>query len=79
MSVIKHISEVVSSRDITKQILLNSILEHKNVNVVFYNITRFCRNTMQGIDFVNKCTSLGINLHFVEEDLMELILWICID
>ena len=69
MIVSKHISEVVSGKDITKQILLNSILRYKNINVVFYNITRFCRNTMQGIDFVNKCIGLGINLHFVEEDL----------
>lgn len=69
IKVIKHISEVVSGKDITKQILLNSILRHKNIDVVFYNITRFCRNTMQGIDFVNKCIGLGINLHFVEEGL----------
>ena len=41
MKVSKHISEVVSGKDITKQILLNSILRYKNINVVFYNITRW--------------------------------------
>ena len=42
--------------------------ENSNINIIFYNITRFSRNTGQAINFVNKCVSKGIKLHFAEEN-----------
>lgn len=65
----KHVSEIVSGKDITKQRLLSSLLDYNNIDVVFYNITRFSRNTFQALEFINKCNKKNIRLHFVEEGL----------
>ena len=63
-------SEVVSAKDIYKQTALMNILNsNSNCNIIFYNITRFSRNTQQALHFVNQCKSSNINLHFVEENL----------
>ena len=69
MSVTQTVTEIKSAKNINKQIELQKILnENSNINIIFYNITRFSRNTGQAIDFVNKCVEKGIKLHFAEEN-----------
>ena len=71
---------IKSAKNINKQFELQKILsENSNTNIVFYNITRFSRNTGQAIDFVNKCIAKNIKLHFAEEISQLIILWIYID
>ena len=69
LTVTKHISEIVSGKDINKQTLLMSIFNYNNIDVIFYNVSRFSRNTQQAIKFVNDCNSKNIRLHFVEENI----------
>ena len=69
MSVVQTVTEIKSAKNINKQFELQKILnENSNINIIFYNITRFSRNTGQAINFVNKCVSKGIKLHFAEEN-----------
>lgn len=65
----KHISEIVSGKDINKQTLLLSILNYNDIDVIFYNVSRFSRNTEQAINFINKCKLKNIRFHFVEESI----------
>ena len=68
MSVTQTVTEIKSAKNINKQFELQKILnENSNINIIFYNITRFSRNTGQAINFVNKCIEKGIKLHFAEE------------
>ena len=69
MSVVQTVTEIKSAKNINKQSELQKILnENSNINIIFYNITRFSRNTGQAINFVNKCVAKGIKLHFAEEN-----------
>jgi len=69
MSVFGNVTEIKSAKNINKQYELQKILnENSNINIIFYNITRFSRNTGQAINFVNKCIEKGIKLHFTEEN-----------
>ena len=69
ISVSETITEIKSAKNIDKQNELLKILnENSNTNIVFYNITRFSRNTGQAINFVNKCIAKNIKLHFAEEN-----------
>ena len=62
------ISEIVSAKYIKNQKKLNNFLENNsNCNLIFYNTTRFSRNVKDALDFVDKCISKNISLHFVEE------------
>ena len=70
MIILDTVTEIKSAKDITKQYSLNKILdENSNINIVFYNITRFSRNTGNAIQFINKCKEKNIRLHFVEENM----------
>lgn len=69
MSVVQTVIEIKSAKNINKQFELQNILnENSNINIIFYNIARFSRNTRQAINFVNKCIAKGIKLHFAEEN-----------
>lgn len=69
-NVIDSVSEIKSGKNINKQLELQKIIsENSNINVIFYNITRFSRNTGQAIDFINKCIDKKIKLHFTEENI----------
>ena len=69
MPVLGTVTEIKSAKNISKQYELQKILnEHSHINIIFYNITRFSRNTGQAINFVNKCVEKGIKLHFAEEN-----------
>ena len=69
LNIINHISEVVSAKNIQKQKQLLNLLNNNNINIIFYNISRFSRNTSDGLNFLNECKQKKINLHFVEENL----------
>ena len=69
LEVIENVSEIKSGKNINKQLELQKIIsENSNINVIFYNITRFSRNTGHAIDFINKCIDKKIKLHFAEEN-----------
>lgn len=69
LEVVNSVSEIKSGKNINKQNELQKIIsENSNINIIFYNITRFSRNTGQAIDFINKCIDKKIKLHFAEEN-----------
>tara|TARA_B100000242_G_C42812318_1_gene377669 strand:- start:15 stop:668 length:654 start_codon:yes stop_codon:yes gene_type:complete len=47
--------------------LLSILNKYKNINIIFYNISRFSRNTKDALEFVDKCKAINIVIHFVEE------------
>jgi len=63
------IQEVVSAYNI-KNRKLDSILEdYDNINIIFYNISRFSRNVIRGLEYINYAISKNIVFHFVQEKL----------
>lgn len=70
LNILEVITEIKSAKDLNKQKELVKILNNNsNINIIFYNITRFSRNTGHAIEFVNKCKDKNIQLHFIEENM----------
>ena len=68
---VQYRSEIISGKNINKQYELLSVLEVNNLkNIIFYNVSRFSRNSIGALNFLDKCKSKGIKLHFVEENIV---------
>lgn len=68
--IIATFSEIKSAKNIKFQKkLLDIYKNYDNINLIIYNITRFSRNTIEGLNFINNCKNKNIKLHFVEENL----------
>ena len=62
------ISECISARDMYKQKkLVNTINTNDNINIIFYNVTRFSRNIQDAIDLYKICVTKNIKLHFIQD------------
>ena len=67
--VIGEIQEIKSARDMNYLYELKKIGEsNANLNLVIYNITRFSRNILQGLQYIQAFSSKNITIHFVEEN-----------
>ena len=68
---VEYKSEITSAKNINKQYELMNILKMNNVkNIIFYNVSRFSRNSIGALNFLDSCKSKDIKLHFVEENIM---------
>lgn len=45
------------------------ILKNKNVNLIIYNVSRFSRHQLFGLDLLKRCNKNNINIHFVKENI----------
>lgn len=68
-SIVQEVHEIKSARDMNYLYELKRIGEsNSNLNLVIYNITRFSRNILQGLQYIQAFTSKNITIHFVEEN-----------
>lgn len=69
-TILEHISEIRSARDINKQsLLLNIINNHSNCNLIVADASRLSRDFINGISFMNKCKMQNINIISVRDNL----------
>lgn len=68
---VEYKSEITSAKNISKQYELMNILKMDDVkNIIFYNVSRFSRNSIGALNFLDSCKSKDIKLHFVEENIV---------
>ena len=64
-----EVQEIKSARDMNYLYELKKIGQnYENINLVIYNITRFSRNILQGLQYIQAFSSKNIVIHFVEEN-----------
>lgn len=69
LNVINEYQEIKSAKNMSNLKELIKIGEnYSNINLVIYNITRFSRNNLQGLQFLNAFSEKNIIVHFVEEN-----------
>ena len=69
MNILEEVQEIKSARNMHYLYELKRIGEtYSNINLVMYNITRFSRNILQGLQFIDQFAAKNITLHFVEEN-----------
>lgn len=69
MNIINEIHEIKSARNMDYLYRLKEIItNNSNINLVIYNITRFSRNNLQGLQYIEILKQKNINIHFVEEN-----------
>ena len=67
--VVGEVHEIKSARDMNYLYELKKIGEsNSNLNLVIYNVTRFSRNILQGLQYIQAFSSKNITIHFVEEN-----------
>jgi len=65
----EEVQEIKSARNMQYLYGLNNIgNNYSNINLVIYNITRFSRNILQGLQYIQNFSNKNITLHFVEEN-----------
>lgn len=68
-NVVEEVQEIKSARNMQYLNGLNNIgNNYNNINLVIYNITRFSRNILQGLQFINQFSANNVTIHFVEEN-----------
>ena len=68
-NVVKECQEIKSARNMKYLYELNKILsENNNVQLIIFNITRFSRNILQGLQYIENFKQKNITIHFVEEN-----------
>jgi DNA invertase Pin-like site-specific DNA recombinase len=66
--VVKIVKEVISAKDMKDQVLLNEISNMEGIQViVVYNISRFSRNVLQGLEMYNKLKEKSMRLESATE------------
>uniref|UniRef100_A0A6C0LXY4 Resolvase/invertase-type recombinase catalytic domain-containing protein n=1 Tax=viral metagenome TaxID=1070528 RepID=A0A6C0LXY4_9ZZZZ len=70
MNLVRMFQDVVSARDMTKQKSLQElgtfVRSGTIKTVVVYNVSRFSRNVLQGLEFIkNRLLARGVNIHSV--------------
>jgi DNA invertase Pin-like site-specific DNA recombinase len=69
MNIVEEIHEIKSARNMKYLHKLNEIIKNNsNINLIIYNITRFSRNILQGLQYMEKLRQQNITIHFVEEN-----------
>ena len=63
------IEEVISAYKIQRRELDDILDNNNNIHIIFYNISRFSRNCVKGLVYINKALSKKIVFHFVQENL----------
>jgi len=67
--VVEEIQEIKSARNMKYLHELNNIItNYSNINLVIYNITRFSRNILQGLQYIETLKQKNITIHFIEEN-----------
>tara|TARA_B100001093_G_C26568885_1_gene902050 strand:+ start:63 stop:875 length:813 start_codon:yes stop_codon:yes gene_type:complete len=61
--------EVCSAYNGNQKVLNGIINNHKNCTIVVLNVTRFCRNVVNGLEMIKRAKNNRINIHFIEEGL----------
>ena len=68
-NILDEVQEIKSARNMQYLYELNNIgNNYSHINLVIYNITRFSRNILQGLQYIQNFSQKGIVLHFVEEN-----------
>jgi len=67
--VVNTVQEIVSVHKIIKRKLDVILNQCSNINIIFYNISRFSRNCIKGLQDIELSRSKKIVLHFVQENL----------
>jgi len=68
MNILEELSEIKSARNMSNLHKLIYILNtYSNINLIIYNITRFSRNILQGLQYIDIAKKKNIIIHFVEE------------
>lgn len=69
LNIVEEVNEIKSARDMKYLYNLQEILnKYSNINLIIYNITRFSRNLLQGVEFMNIAKNRNITIHFSEEN-----------
>jgi DNA invertase Pin-like site-specific DNA recombinase len=69
MNIVEEVHEIKSARNMKYLYKLNKIVEnYSNINLIIYNITRFSRNILQGLQYIEKLNQKNITVHFIEEN-----------
>ena len=69
LNIINTVNEIKSARNMNNQNNLYNIINNYNdINIIIYNITRFSRNVLQGLQILKKLEQKNIIIHFVEEN-----------
>lgn len=68
--IIKSVSEICSARSGNKQKeLLNLINNYNNINLVFFEISRFSRTIFKGTELLKKCIDKNITIYSLKENI----------
>ena len=66
-----NVEEICSASVQNKQKKLELLINNnKNINLVIFDISRFCRCIFTGIKLIEKCINNNITLHFIKENLI---------
>lgn len=69
LNVISTVSEICSARyGENQKMLLETINNYENINLVVYDITRFSRSIPDGTSFINDCINRNITIHYIKEN-----------
>jgi DNA invertase Pin-like site-specific DNA recombinase len=69
LNIVEEVHEIKSARNMRYLYNLQDILSrYSNTNLIIYNITRFSRNLLQGVELMNIAKNNNINIHFCEEN-----------